>query len=177
MISAVAIALYFQADLTDSFLFKLVVVGLPLSVPFAIALLLALWKRKRGQDGGKAALALRTITALVTFELGILGSLMWFAVYDEAITRANAVRYKEASCRIKVGMTKVELIELVGSPDNVNRGKDGQELWWWQSQHRWEHPTAYKVIGKSPFQGAPYLRISFGSSERVASVETHSAWR
>jgi hypothetical protein len=151
MISAVAIALYFQAYFTDSFLFKLVVVGLPLSVPFAIALLLASWKRKRGQDGGKAALALRTITALVTFELAILGSLMWFAVYDEAINRANAVRYKETSCRIKVGMTKDEVIELAGSPDNVNRGKDGEELWWWQSHHRWEHPIAYNLIGKPPY--------------------------
>ena len=174
MISAIANALYFHVDFTDSFLFKLVMVGLPLFVPFAIALLLVLWKRKRGQDGVTAALALRIIAALVTFELGILGSLMWFAVYDEAINRANAVRYKETSCRIKVGMTKSEVIELAGSPDNVNRGKDGEELWWWQSHHRWEHPTAYKLIGKSPYQGGPFLTISFDSSERVASVET---WR
>jgi hypothetical protein len=174
MISAVAIALYFHVDFTEPFLFKLVMVGLPLSVPFAIALLLVLWKRKRGQDGVTAALALRTIAALVTFELGILGSLMWFAVYDKAVNRANAVRYKETSCRIKVGMTKGEVIELAGSPDTVSRGKDGEELWWWQSRDRWKHPTEYNLIGKSPYQGGPFRTISFDSSERVASVDT---WR
>lgn len=160
-------------NITDSFLFKLVMVGLPLCVPFAIALLLVWWKKK----GGKAALAMRTIAALVTFELGILGTLAWFAVHDDAINQANAVKYEETSCRIKVGMTKVELIELAGLPNNVNRGKDGEELWWWQSRHRWEHPTAYKVIGKSPYQGGPYLSISFDSSERVATVDTHGARR
>ena len=160
----------------DSLLFKLVVVGIPLSVPIVIAFL-ALWKRKRGQHGWKAALAVRTIAALVTFEMGILGSLMWFAVNDEVINRANTVRYKETSSRIKVGMTKVELIELAGAPNNVSRGKSGEEFWMWQSHHRREHRLAYKVIGRPSYQGGPFLMISFDSTERVATVDTDSTWR
>jgi hypothetical protein len=158
----------------NSFVFKLVAVGLPLSVPFAIALLLVLWKRKRGLAG---VLAPRFITALVTFELGILASLMGFAVHDDAVNRANAGRYEETSCRIKVGMTKAEVFELAGPPTNVNLDKDGAELWWWQSDHRWEHPLAYKLIGRSSFLGTPFLRISFDSSDRVATVGTQRAWR
>jgi hypothetical protein len=98
---------------------------------------------------------------------------MWFAVNDEVINRANSVRYNETSSRIKVGMTKVELIELAASPDNVNRGKAGEEFWMWQSHHWREHPLAYKVIGRPTYQGRPFLMVSFDSSEQVATIDTH----
>ena len=117
---------------------------------------------------------LHAISALVMFQLGILGTLFWYYVKDEAINHTNAERYKEASRKIQVGMTKAEVIELMGAPSNINLGKGGEELWWWQNHHRRERPIAYQIIGKSHRQGGPYLKLSFDISERVATVETSS---
>lgn len=113
---------------------------------------------------------LRIISALVTFQLGILGTLFWYYVKDEAINHTNTRRYKEASCKIQIGMTKAEVIELIGPPSNINLGKDGQELWWWQSHHRWDRPLAYRIIGKPAYEGGPFLQLSFDISDRVAIV-------
>lgn len=165
------IALYLLAGISDSFLFKLVIVGMPLSLPFVTAFLFGFWRTRRGHDN---VLVLPLISALVMFQLGILGTLFWYYVKDEAINRASAKQYKEASRKIQVGMTKAEVIKLLGAPTNINRGKGGEELWWWQSHHRWERPTAYKIIGKSPYEGGPYLVLSFDIAERVATVD---AWR
>lgn len=110
------------------------------------------------------------------FQLGILGTLFWYYVKDERINRASAERYKEDSRKIRVGMTKAEVIELLGPPANMNVGKGGEELWVWWSNHRWQRPLVYRVIGKPATEGGPFLQLSFDSSGRVATVETHRAF-
>lgn len=171
-----AIALYLLAGFTDSFLVKLVIVGVPFSLPFITAFLLAFWWTRRRRNEA-ASRVLPIIAALLMFQLGILGTLFWYYVKDESINRASAERYEEASRKVQVGMTKAEVLDLIGAPSNINLGKGGEELWLWQSRHRWERPTIYKIIGKSPYQGGPFLMLSFDTSERVATVDTSRTWR
>lgn len=161
-------AIYLLAGFTDSFLVKLVIVGVPFSLPFITVFLLVFWWTRREA----ASRVLHVIAALLMFQLGILGTLFWYYVKDESINRTSAERYEEASRKIQVGMSKSEVVQLIGAPSNINLDKDGGELWWWQSHHRWERPTAYKIIGKSPYAGGPFLRLSFDTSDRVASVDT-----
>ena len=154
------------------FLFKLLIVGLPLSLPFITAFLFAFWWTRRRRDNTAARRALPIIAALLMFQLGILGTLFWYYVEDERINRASAERYKEDSRKIQVGMTKAEVLELLGPPTNMNVGKGGEELWVWWSNHRWQRPLVYRVIGKPATEGGPFLQLSFDSSARVATVVT-----
>ena len=170
-----AIALYFLTEFTDSLLLKLVIVGVPFSLPFITAFLFAFWWRRRNNNVA-AGRVLPIISALVMFQLGILGTLSWYYVKDEAINHTNAERYKEASCKIQVGMTKAEVIELIGAPTDIRMSKDEVELWWWQSHHRRERPLTYKIIGKSVYEPEPFLLLSFDSSDRVATVNTNLTW-
>ena len=156
-----------NAEQTVTLLFKLVIVGVPIALPFVTAFLFAFWWTRRWRNPR----VLHAISALVMFQLGILGTLCWYYVKDEAINHRNAERYEEASRKIQVGMTKAEVIELMGAPSNIYVAKDGVELWGWQSHHRRERPLAYKMIGKSHLQGGPSLQLSFDVSERVATVQ------
>ena len=177
MLSCISNALYLQAGITNSLPFKLVTVGLPVFVPLAVALLFAFWKNNRTRCQWRVSSTVRAISILVTFELGILGTLLWYSVKDDVINTTNSKRYKAAADEIQVGITKAEVIKLVGAPDNINQGKGGEELWWWQSHHRWEHPIAYRIIGKPAYEGGPYLQISFDESGHVMTVQSSSTYR
>jgi outer membrane protein assembly factor BamE (lipoprotein component of BamABCDE complex) len=173
-----AIALYLLAGSTESLLFKLVIVGIPFSLPFITVFLFAFWwTRLRRNNNNAAPRVLRIISALVMFQLGIVATLFWYYVKDEAINHTSAERYKEASRKIQVGMTKAEVIELMGAPADMNVSKDEVELWWWQSHHRRERPLTYKIIGKSVYEAEPFLLLTFDNSERVDSVTANLEWQ
>lgn len=111
-----------------------------------------------------------------TFLFSVVGILSAAYAYDEYLNRANANQYEEYASRITVGMTKSQIISQIGNPVNVNRGKDNEELWWWQSNHRWNYPVIYRLVGKSAYDGSPYLRLGFDDSSRVVTVETKRVW-
>ena len=110
------------------------------------------------------------------FLFSFIGILSTAYAYDEYLNRANANQYEEYASRITVGMTKSQIISQIGNPVNVNRGKDNEELWWWQSNHRWKYPVIYRLVGKSAYYGSPYLRLAFDGSSRVVTVETKRVW-
>jgi hypothetical protein len=176
VIRTMAIALYLPAGFTE-FLFRLVIVGIPFSLPFITAFLFAFWWTRRRNHNAAAPRVLRIISAVVTLQLGILGTLFWYYVKDEAINYKSAERYKEASRKIQVGMSRAEVIDLMGAPADMNVSKDEVELWWWQSHHRRERPLTYKIIGKSVYEAEPFLLLTFDNSERVATVVANLAWR
>jgi len=107
------------------------------------------------------------------FLFSFVGILSTAYAYDEYLNRANANQYQEYASRIAVGMTKSQVISRIGNPVNANRGKDNEELWWWQSNHRWKYPLIYRLVGKPAYHGGPYLRLAFNDSSRVATVETN----
>jgi outer membrane protein assembly factor BamE (lipoprotein component of BamABCDE complex) len=114
------------------------------------------------------------VVGIFVFSFG--GLLSTAYAYDEYLNRANANQYEEYASRIAVGMTKSQVISRIGNPVNVNRGKDNEELWWWQSNHRWKYPLIYRLVGKSAYYGGPYLRLAFDDSSRVLTVEMNRVW-
>ena len=164
------------AAFTDSLLVKLVIVGIPLSLPFITAFLVFWWTRRRRNNNAAASRVLHVISALVMFQLGILGTLFWYYVKDEAINHTNSERYEAASRKIQVGMTKAEVLNLMGAPTDIRLSKDETELWWWRSHHRRERPLTYKLIGKSVYQSTPFLLLTFDVSGRVDTVVANH-WR
>lgn len=171
-----AIALYLLSNFTEYSPLKLVIVGIPFFLLFITVFLFAFWWTKR-RNNVAAPRVLHIISALVMFQVGILGTLFWYYVKDEAINYTSAVRYKEASCKIQIGMTKAEVIELLGPPTDIHLSKDEVELWWWRSHHRRKRPLTYKIIGKSVYDAEPFLFLSFDSSDRVATVGANLPWR
>lgn len=110
------------------------------------------------------------------FLFGFVVILSTAYAYDEYLNRVNANQYEEYASMIAVGMTKSQAISRIGNPVNVNRGKDNEELWWWQSNHRWKYRLIYRLVGKPAYRGTPYLRLAFDNSGRVATVETNRVW-